>query len=287
MKRHLLRALPLLVLLLSGFALPRPAVGQQQPVWVFPQELYRFLISPNDLGYSLSALYQESIRDGFYYDGIVGSIYRPPAGYTPDPASGLVPLHRWIIVEDGWRVYTHHTTYPLTPPRNYTYGGILGYVFPPTTTSHTFESGVTASLTQMSMWYSQDYGVFNGRGAPGYGSYELPPHRSFVYQGVIAAMPAPVGGTRPDLCTDFGPFYYCPPFDGSSAVRFNPPPPPPPDNDGDGFNSSQDCNDSDASIYPGAPIYCESGLDRNCNGTDDWNECYQEPCSDWYCRPSY
>jgi Putative metal-binding motif len=284
MKRHLLRALLLLVLLLSGLTLPRPAVGQQQPIWVSPQELYRFLISPSDLGYSLSALYQESLRDGFYYNGIVGSIYRPPAGYTPDPASGLVPLHRWIIVEGGWRVYTHHTTYPLTPPSNYTYGGILGYVFPPTTTSHTFDSGVTASLTQMSMWYSQSYGVFNGRGAPGYGSYEFPPNSSFAYQGVIAAMPPPVGGTRPDRCTEYGPFYYCPPFNTSYDVRFN----PPPDNDGDGYYTSQDCNDSDSSIYPGAPMYCEAGLDRNCNGTDDWNECYyQEPCYDYMYCPAY
>jgi hypothetical protein len=116
--------------LFSGLAVPRPAVGQQ-PVQVAPQELYRFRISNTNLGYSLSALYQESIRDGLTYDGVVGGIYRPPAGYTPDPASGLVPLHRWTVVENGWRVYTHHSIYYTTQPSNYTYNGILGYVLPP------------------------------------------------------------------------------------------------------------------------------------------------------------
>jgi hypothetical protein len=284
MKRHLFRASPLLLLLLTGFALPWPAAGQQQPIWVAPQELYRFRISNSDLGYSLSALYPESIRDGHYYETVIGSIYRPPAGYTPDPSSGLVPLHRWTVVESGWRVYTHHSTYYGTHSSNYTYNGILGYVFRPTTTSHTFASGRVASLQQMSMWYSQRYGVFNGRGAPGYGAFEYAPHSSFVYQGVIAAMPPAVAGTRPDFCQPPAASYCFIPDTGFS-VKFNPPPPPPPDNDGDGFNSSQDCNDSDASIYPGAPIYCESGLDRNCNWTDDWDECYyQEPCYDYpYC----
>jgi hypothetical protein len=55
-----------------------------------------------------------------------------------------------------------------------------------------------------------------------------------------------------------------------------PPPPPPPctDNDGDGYCSSQDCNDYDSSVYPGAGTYCSSGEDRNCNGQDDYSECY-------------
>jgi hypothetical protein len=47
-----------------------------------------------------------------------------------------------------------------------------------------------------------------------------------------------------------------------------------PDNDGDGFGSDQDCNDSDPWTYPGASISCEYGQDRNCNGQDDYEECY-------------
>ena len=284
MKRRLPLVLPLLVLLLSGLAAPRPTVGQAQPILVEPQELYRFRISNSDLGYSLSALYAESIRDGFYYEATIGSIYRAPAGYTPDPASGLVPLHRWIVVEDGWRVYTYHSIYYTAHGSNYTYSGILGYVFPPTQTSHNFEGGpVGVPLTQMSMWYSQKYGVFNGRGAPGFGFSEFPPHSSFAYHGVIAAMPPAIFKTK-DCPQGPTPCMVFPSIFGGLGVGFYPPPIPP-DNDGDGFNSSEDCNDSDSWTYPGAPIYCEPGFDRNCSGTDDWDECYpQDPCGGYpYC----
>jgi MYXO-CTERM domain-containing protein len=40
------------------------------------------------------------------------------------------------------------------------------------------------------------------------------------------------------------------------------------DADGDGFASDVDCDDTDASIYPGATEYCD-GVDNNCDGTID------------------
>ena len=41
------------------------------------------------------------------------------------------------------------------------------------------------------------------------------------------------------------------------------------DNDGDGYKASEgDCNDSDASIHPGASEVCGDGIDQNCNGSD-------------------
>ena len=39
------------------------------------------------------------------------------------------------------------------------------------------------------------------------------------------------------------------------------------DADGDGFTDT-DCDDSDASVYPGATETCD-GVDNNCNGTID------------------
>jgi len=67
------------------------------------------------------------------------------------------------------------------------------------------------------------------------------------------------------------------------------PPPPRPtptpctDNDGDGYCSDRDCDDWDASIYPGAGIYCTSGEDRNCNEQDDYYECYGSECGYYDC----
>jgi len=40
------------------------------------------------------------------------------------------------------------------------------------------------------------------------------------------------------------------------------------DFDGDGWSSTEDCNDQDASVYPGAEEVCD-GIDQNCDGISD------------------
>ncbi|MEM9071053.1 MAG: peptidoglycan DD-metalloendopeptidase family protein [Myxococcota bacterium] len=40
------------------------------------------------------------------------------------------------------------------------------------------------------------------------------------------------------------------------------------DNDGDGFTDVVDCDDTSASVFPGAPDPCGDGVDANCDGND-------------------
>ena len=42
----------------------------------------------------------------------------------------------------------------------------------------------------------------------------------------------------------------------------------PVDADGDGVTADLDCNDADASVYPGAPEHNSDGIDQDCNGYD-------------------
>jgi hypothetical protein len=230
-----MRKCVLCLLLFLSFASAALAQVPTGPVSVTPLELYRFRMSNVNLGYILTWSYDEGVNSGYVYDGIVGGIYPiPAAGYTPDPASGLVPLHRWTVIMHG-RASTVHATYFLTNvPSNYTYDGIRGYVFPAGTTSHNYP-GVTVNLGQIYNYYDQTYGYWYGRAG------ESPPLAyNYIYQGLLCASTPAATGTRPDFCA--GQPFDCRAYLTTHAydVTFYPPPPPPPPPTCDPY-AEQDC----------------------------------------------
>lgn len=236
MKKNLARFFVSLILFTIFGVAASPPASAQSPVSVSPTALYRFQVSYWDGGHLLTGFYNEGTANGYTFDPInypsfnaVG-IYLPPGpGYTPAPAAGLVPLHRWTVIQDGWRTHYYYSTYYTQQPSDRHYNGIAGYVFPPGTTQHHF-TGVdgngtenfVAPLHPLSVYYSQDLGFWNG-----YDGIESPPDRpgkrAYGYQGLIAALPTsqadPQFPRNPYLITHAWDVLFYPPA---------PPPPPPP-----------------------------------------------------------
>ncbi len=57
--------------------------------------------------------------------------------------------------------------------------------------------------------------------------------------------------------------------DGSDGSDDTGDPDPPADTDGDGWAEDDDCDDADASVYPGATEICDGAVDHDCDGTVD------------------
>ncbi|MFZ5563026.1 MAG: MopE-related protein [Thermodesulfobacteriota bacterium] len=56
------------------------------------------------------------------------------------------------------------------------------------------------------------------------------------------------------------------------------------DADGDGYYACEDCDDTNAGVYPGAEEICDDGMDNNCDGfVDEECECIDED-GDGYCN---
>ncbi len=207
-----------------------PHVGAQQPVGVFPTALYRFQISYWDGGHLLTHFYNEGAANGHqddtwihpFLDAPMG-IYRPPDGYTPDPSSGLVRLHRWRVVQNGWRVYYYYSTYYSEHGSDYHYEGVAGWVFSPGTGSNPANG---APLAPLNIWYSTDLGFWYEFRIFGDQTGELPPNRpgknNYVPQGRIANLPPAC--INPQFPGQVAPAENC----FGYVVQFNPPPPPPP-----------------------------------------------------------
>ena len=148
MKRILVR-LFCTIALFAGFVslIPTGVQGQApQQAIVQPTELYRFNVSASDGGFLLTGSWQEGLawgynqplapmqmnRGNFAWMGI----YVPPGpGWTPDPSAGLVPLHRWLVIQDGWRNYYYYSTFFSQHGSDYYYHGIQGYVLPANATT--------------------------------------------------------------------------------------------------------------------------------------------------------
>ena len=203
------------------------AGAQTGPIIVQPTAIYRFQISYWDGGHLLTTNFQEGSANGYTFDPFnlpsfdgMG-IYVPPPGYTADPSTGLVPLHRWRVIQNGWRVYFYYSTYFADHGSDYHYEGIMGWVFRPGTVS-ILNSG---PLHPLSIWYSTDLGFWNGYNTFPGDPVEQPPNRPgktiYFPQGLIAALPP--------TCVD--PEFPQPPVGGGVCLYgmlFNPPPPPPP-----------------------------------------------------------
>jgi hypothetical protein len=230
MKKNFARLFLCLTLFtIFGVASAPSASGQSGQIFVQPTPLYRFQVSYWDGGHLLTANYQEGPANGYTFDpfnyptvdGL--GIYVPPPGYTADPSSGLVPLHRWTVIQNGWRTYFYYSTYYSNLGGDYHYNGIAGWVFTPGRTS-LFNPAFTQPLPlhQLSVWYSQDLGFWNGYGTYPGNPVEPPPNRSgkrpYYDQGVIAALPPACAQPPPPGSLGCAPY----------AQAFNPPPPPPP-----------------------------------------------------------
>jgi hypothetical protein len=228
----------LLIVLLSAVGLA------QAQIFVPPVELYRFRVSNTNLGYMLTPYYSEGVNNGYAYEGPVGFIYIPSVSGAVPVNSGLLPVHKWRVVQNG-RVYFRYSMAYTSQGSGYTYQGILGYMYAPSLNSVTLQTPLgtdTYSIYKVRSCYSQSYGYYHGKlwppgiiGVPPYYTFEMPPTSSFdcsAIHGIVGGGIYTTRGTRPGsqvLVSESSPGSFAPEEDPNITPGewFTEPPPPP------------------------------------------------------------
>jgi hypothetical protein len=210
---------------LANLAMPSGASAQQQPIFYPPYELYKFHMGSTN-GFFYTPWYSQGANAGYSFQGPVpssgvatGGIYpNPQNGYTPAPSTGLTPLYQWWVIQ-GFRSYTHLTIWLGSNGSGYHFNGVVGYVYPPSTTVDPFGN----PTRKISAWYSQSYGYWYGIGEPGDPDIEFPPNGTYAWHGVVFRLPSPTLATGPYRCQPYGGIFCT----GESLAQYDPPPPPP------------------------------------------------------------
>ena len=285
MRRQLLCLHVFLLLILASTMIPGAAWGQG-PLFLPPHELYKFHMGSTN-GYYYTPWYSQGAAY-YSYQGPIGSgastgttagIYpNPQQGYTPDPASGLLPLYQFTVIQ-GFRSYIHFSLSSSGQGSGYYFNGIAGYVYPPSTTVDPLFGMPTVKV---SAWYSQSRGYWYGLKEPADGIYEHPPAgQGYQFHGVPFRLPAPpTTATAPGRCSSF-PYISC---DGSRSVRYDPPPPPCSDPVGE-----QNCYNSGGQWNPNncTCLICDPWEEQSCyNFGGQWDP---GTCSCTYsqCNPRF
>jgi hypothetical protein len=146
-------------------------------LYAAPRKLYRVPVGGSNNGYYLT----NNPNGGVY----VGGIYLTPAtGYTPDPASGAKMLHYWRV-NQGNRIYYYYNSEFYNLGGDYTYLGVIGYVF---------GQPSSANPPSISTWYSTTKGYWYGWGTTLFGGqagfqWEAPPSGGYTFQGTVISAP--------------------------------------------------------------------------------------------------
>lgn len=165
MKSHLTRIVTVAVLL---FAVLVGGGWAQTQQYVFPVELYRFAKPGAEGGYLLTPYYSEGVAANWLFQGTAGFIYVPQlSGFpnipSPTPVNpGLLPVHRWQVIESGRPYFFYSLVFRETGP-GYTYQGIIGYMYSGSQDFATVPGSGQFPLYKVKSCFSSTQGYFHAK----------------------------------------------------------------------------------------------------------------------------